>query len=176
VLRALVLIACAVSLLGGPATASADPAGQGDAVFAIGKCFDPSQPPQQRPGSFAYNCDTTGVMENMTWTSWGPDGARGTGTDSAVECKPNCAEGTRLFNPIVVHAWNASAPTSSACPPDVQFYSDLTIAYPQGVPPWIAPGTTWSPGTDFVTVDGMPAVHFSGLTPTCGPISNSADR
>jgi hypothetical protein len=139
VLRALVLIACAVSLFAGPTPASADPAGQGDAVFAI-------------------------------------DGARGTGTDSAVECKPNCAEGTRLFNPIVVHAWNASAPTSSACPPGVQFYSDLTIAYPHGVPPWITPGTTWSPGTDFVTVDGMPAVHFSGLTPSCGPISNSADR
>ena len=26
------------------------------------------------------------------------------------------------------------------------------------------------PGTDFVTVDGMPAVHFSGLTPTCAPL------
>jgi len=87
----------------------ADPAGQGDAVFAIGKCYDPSQAPLQRPGSFAYNCDTTGVMEDMTWSSWGPDGARGTGS--------------------------------------LQFYSDMTIAYPQDVPPWINPGTTWSPGT-----------------------------
>jgi hypothetical protein len=98
----------------------------------------------------------------MTWTSWDSDGARGTGTDSALEYQPNCAEGTRLFNPIVVHAWHPVAPTNSACPPNVRFYSDMTIAYPEGVPPWITPGKNWSPGTDFVTVDGMPAVHFSG--------------
>jgi hypothetical protein len=170
VIRLLVLAACAVALLGAPALATADPAGQGDAVFAIGKCYDPSQPPLQRPGSFAYNCDTTGVMEQMTWSAWGVDGAQGTGTDSAIECKPSCAEGTRLFNPIVVHAWNPVTPPSPACPPGVQFYSDMTIAYPQGVPPWIQPGSTWSPGTEFVTVDDMPAVHFSGLTPTCAPL------
>jgi hypothetical protein len=45
VIRALVLAACAVALLGAPALATADPAGQGDAVFAIGKCYDPSRPP-----------------------------------------------------------------------------------------------------------------------------------
>jgi hypothetical protein len=78
-------------------------------------------------------------MEQMTWSAWGVDGARGTGTDSAIECKPSCAEGTGLFNPIVVHAW-------------------------------IQPGSTWSPGTEFVTVDDMPAVHFSGLTPACAPL------
>jgi hypothetical protein len=170
VIRAFVLATCTVALFGGSAAASADPVEQPDAVFAIGKCFDPSQPPLQRPASFAYNCDTTGVMENMTWSSWGADGASGTGTDSAVECQPNCAEGARLFNPIVAHAWNASAPTSPACPRDVQFYSDLTIAYPDGVPPWIQPGSSWSPGTDFVTVDDMPAAHFSGLMPTCAPL------
>ena len=42
--------------------------------------------------------------------------------------------------------------------------------FDHGAPPWITPGVTWSPGTDFVTVDGMPAVHFSGLTPTCTPL------
>ncbi|HVQ52610.1 MAG TPA: hypothetical protein VMS92_21440 [Mycobacterium sp.] len=168
-IRALVLAACTVALFGGPAIATADPAEQGDAVFAIGKCYDPSQPPAEQPGSFAYNCDTTGVMHDMTWSSWGPDGAHGTGTDSAVECQPSCAEGARLVNPIVVHAWNPS-PTSPACPQGLQFYSDMTIAYPEGVPPWIEPGATWSPGTDFVTVDGMPAVHYSELTPTCAPL------
>jgi hypothetical protein len=168
--RVLVLAACTLALFGGPAIASADPAEPDGAIFAIGKCYDPSQPPLQRPGSFAYNCDATGVMEQMTWSAWGVDGAQGTGTDSAIECKPSCAEGTRLFNPIVVHAWNPVTPPSPACPPDVQFYSDMTIAYPEGAPPWIQPGSTWSPGTEFVTVDDMPAVHFSGLTPTCAPL------
>jgi hypothetical protein len=129
-----------------------------------------SQPPPQRPATFAYNCDSIGVLQDMTWMSRDSDGARGTGTDSALECQPNCAQGTRLFDPIVVHAWNPLAPTSSACPPYVRFYSDMTIAYSKGLPPWINPGTSGSPGTDFVTVDGMPAVHFSGLTPTCAPL------
>lgn len=163
-------IAAAVALLAGSPVASADPAEQDTTAYAIGKCFDPSQPPAQRPATFAYNCDNTGVMQEMTWSSWGSDGARGTGTDSSVECQPNCAQGTRLTNPIVVHAWNPVTAASSECPRDVKFYTDMTIAYPQGAPPWIKPGTTWSPGTDFVTVDGMPAVHYSELTPTCRPL------
>jgi hypothetical protein len=105
----------------------------------------------------------------MVWTTWDADSARGTGTDTSVECQPNCAQGTTLVNPIVVHAWNPVAAPDAACPRNVEFYTDMTIAYPKGAPPWIDPGTTWSPGTDFVTVDGMPAVHYSGLTPTCGP-------
>ena len=92
-------------------------------------------------------------MHDMTWSTWGADGARGTGTDSSVECQPNCAQGATLVNPIVVHAWNPVGSPSPTCPSDVKFYSDLTIAYPEGAPPWINPGTTWSPGTDFVTVD-----------------------
>ena len=169
-IRTIAIAAGAVVLFGGSAIASADPAEEDTTIFAIGKCYDPSQPPVQRPASFAYNCNTTGEMQDMTWSLWGADGARGTGTDSSVECQPNCAEGTRLLNPIVVHAWNPATSTSPACPPDVKFYSDLTIAYPKGAPPWIKPGTTWSPGTDFVTVDDMPAVHFSGLKPSCAPL------
>lgn len=139
-------------------------------VFAIGKCVDPSQPVQERPARFAYNCDETGVMEDMTWTSWGATDAQGTGTDSSIECQPNCAQGTRLTNPIVVHAWNPLSPNDVGCQTGVQFYSDMTIAYPKAAPPWITPGTTWSPGTEFVTVDGMPAVHFSDLIPDCLPL------
>jgi hypothetical protein len=158
----------AVTLILAPAAAVADP--QPDTtVYAIGKCVDPDQAAQQRPGRFDYNCDGTGVLENMTWTSWNRDGARGAGTDSSVECQPNCAQGARLTNPVVVHAWNPQPATSAACPPGVEFYSDMTIAYPKTAPPWIIPGTPWDAGTDFVTVDGMPAVHFSGLSPNCLP-------
>jgi hypothetical protein len=63
-----------------------------------------------------------------------------------------------LVNPIVVHAWNPRR--VDGCPPNLQFYSDLTVAYPQGVPPWIKPGTQWTADTLFETVDGMPAVHY----------------
>lgn len=156
------LLGAVAAVLTVPGQAAAEPG-----TYAIGKCLQPGDVPQVKPTRFAYNCDETGVMEDLTWTSWGPDGARGTGTDSSVECQPNCAEGTRLINPIVVHAWNPQPPPAPGCPPGMQFYSDLTIAYPDGVPPWIEPGTTWDTGTDFVTVDGLPAVHFSGLSPTC---------
>ena len=96
-IRVLLPAACVVAMFGGPALATAEP---GDAVFAIGKCYDPSQPPVQRPASFAYNCDNTGVMKDMAWTAWGADGANATGTDSSVECRPNCAQGRTLVNPI----------------------------------------------------------------------------
>ncbi len=169
--RTFAIAASAVAVFGATATAFAEPAQEQDAaIYAIGKCYDPSQPPVQRPTSFAYNCDNTGVMQDMTWSAWGSDGADGVGTDNSVECKPNCAQGTTLINPIVVHAWNPATARSATCPQDVKFYTDMTIAYPKGAPPWINPGTTWSPGTDFVTVDGMPAVHYSELTPTCAPL------
>lgn len=169
-MRILAVAAGAVAVFGASAAASADPAAEQDAtIYAIGKCYDPGRGPVQRPDSFDYNCNTTGVMKHMTWSAWGQE-ARGTGDDWSVECQPNCAEGTTLVNPIAVRAWNPVPSPSAACPSDVKFYNDLTIAYSNGAPPWIKPGTTWSPGTDFVTVDGMPAVHYSGLTPACEPL------
>jgi hypothetical protein len=169
--RTLASIVIASAAAMGPMTtqAMADPLPAAP-TFAIGKCFNPNQPAPQRPTRFDYNCDGTGVMENMTWTSWGPDGAKGTGTDASIECQPNCAQGPLLNNPIIVHAWNPLPPSSTLCPTDVKFYSDLTIAYPNGVPPWIQPGTTWDDGTAFVTIDGKPAVHFSNLKPNCLPL------
>ena len=155
--------AAAVALVGLTApVAAADPAvpdpGYDTVTYLIGKCWDPSQPVEQEPTRVKYNCDGTSVMENMAWSSWSADGANGTGTDSSVECQPNCATGPRLVNPIVVHAWNPLP--ADGCPPNLQFYSELTVAYPQGVPPWITPGTQWNPQTLFTTVDGMPAVHY----------------
>ncbi|MEE6164825.1 MULTISPECIES: hypothetical protein [unclassified Mycolicibacterium] len=165
-LPAAILVALSVSA--GIATADpAAPDGAATEVFTIGKCFDPSQPPPQRPAIIDYNCDNTGVLQDMSWSSWGAAGAKGQGLDSSVECQPNCAQGTRLVNPVVVHLWNPVASQSATCPPGLRFYSDMTIAYPQTAPPWINPGSEWSPGTDFVTVDGMPAVHFSGLSSNC---------
>src|SRR3954470_719884 len=166
-IRTYAVAATLVALVGSAPTASADPVEQDAPIYAIGKCYDPARPPIQRPETFEYNCDNTGVMQDMTWSAWGSDGAHGTGTDSSVECQPNCAQGATLVNPIVVHAWNPETSPNAACPQDIKFYSDMTIAYPKGAPPWINPGTTWSPGTDFVTVDGMPAVHYTELAPAC---------
>jgi hypothetical protein len=153
--------------------AIADPAvpdpGYDDVTYLIGKCWNPSKPVEQEPTTITYNCDGTSVMKDMVWTSWGADGATGTGTDNSVECKPDCATGPRLVNPIVVRAWNPRQ--AAGCLPNLQFYSDITVAYPQGVPPWITPGTQWAPDTLFTTVDGMPAVHYINQSAlSCTPL------
>ena len=107
---AAVVVGIAATLLALPGQASAEPVDS--ATYAIGKCFLAGDAPAVKPARFAYNCDETGVMQDMTWSSWGPDGANGTGTDNAIECQPNCAQGTRLINPIVVHAWNPQSPST----------------------------------------------------------------
>lgn len=179
-IRAVLIAAGALTLLAGAAPAAAEPgpvlpvehtADLDRVSYLIGRCYDPAQPAEQRPEQILYNCDGTGTMREMTWSQWDTAGARGTGIDESVECHPDCAEGTHLTNPIVVHAWNPRPADDDRCPADVQFYSDITIAYPEGVPPWIVPGTAWDDGTDFVTVDGMPAVHFSDQKPfSCVPL------
>lgn len=168
-IRAAIVTATAVMAVCGmtasPA-ALADPA----TIYMFGSCFTPDQPVVEQPTTIMYGCDGTSSMQDMTWTSWGADGATGTGTDSSVECKPNCAQGRRLLNPIIVHAWNPLPPKTPGCPAGVDFYSDYTVAYPQGVPPWVKPGTSWAADVDYVYVDGMPAVHFKAQ----GPLSCAA--
>ena len=166
VIRLLAVPAAALVALSAVPAAGADPA-PGSARYAIGKCYDTQNPLPQRPAVFDYNCDGTGVLHDMVWSTWDSHGASGFGNDVSVECQPNCAEGPRLTNPVVVHAWNPLPSSSSTCPADARFYADMTIAYPDGAPPWIHPGTRWYPGTDFVLVDGAPAVHFSNLTSNC---------
>ncbi len=173
-MRALALATGAIAMAGFTSPlAIADPAtpepGYDTVTYLIGACWDPSQPVEQEPTRVTYNCDGTSVMQDMAWTAWGADGATGTGTDNSVECQPNCATGPRLINPIVVRAWNPKP--ANGCPPNLQFYSDLTVAYPQGVPPWIKPGTQWTADTLFTTVDGMPAVHYINQSAhSCTPL------
>ena len=163
-IRAAVVTATAVmaalGVVGSPA-ALADPT----PAYMFGACYTPDLPVVEQPSSIMYGCDGTSVMQDMTWTSWGADGAEGTGSDSSVECQPNCAQGRRLVNPIIVHAWNPLPPKTTGCPDGVDFYSDYTVAYPQGVPPWVKPGTSWAADVDYVYVDGMPAVHFKEQGP-----------
>ena len=58
----------------------------------------------------------------------------------------------------------------------MRFYTELTVAYPKGVPPWVKPGTSWSNTVDYIDVDGMPAVHFTDQGPTAAPLGPVIDR
>jgi len=70
------------------------PASPAPTEILIGRCYD-LEPTGERPTRLLYGCDGTGVLENMTWTAWGPDGADGTGLSTQTQCVPNCAAGRR---------------------------------------------------------------------------------
>ena len=70
------------------------------------------------------------------------------------------------------HAWNPLPADKPGCPENVEFYSDFTVAYPAGVPPWVVPGTAWGSDVEYTYVDGMPAVHFFDQLPySCTPLN-----
>ena len=52
---------------------------------------------EQRPEQLTKYCADAGVLiYDITWESWGYNGAEGTGTYSENLCEPNCAEGERV--------------------------------------------------------------------------------
>jgi hypothetical protein len=91
VVRALALpFAVAAVVMWTSPVAAAEPQ-PNTAVYAIGKCFDLALPPPQRPTRFDYNCDGTGVLQDMTWTTWGVDGANGVLLRSLHRVAHGCA-------------------------------------------------------------------------------------
>jgi hypothetical protein len=116
----------------------------------------PQSPTFDRPARVLLDdCKNAALwLQDLSWTSWGPQGADGTGTVAVNTCIPDCAT-TAAINktPVVVHASNAQpASPNSHCPNNVSFYRDLIFAFPKTVPP----------SADLATdtqYEGMPAVH-----------------
>ncbi|BBX62177.1 hypothetical protein MSAS_13510 [Mycobacterium saskatchewanense] len=91
----------------------------------------------------------------MSWSSWGPQGADGTGTAVFKICDPNCAAGYQLTNPVVVHAWNPQPPRADAiCQAGLKIFADVILAFPKGAPPPTAQKMN-------AQYNGMPAVHYA---------------
>jgi hypothetical protein len=123
---------------------------------AIPGCYNPSDPPTERPKRLnILGCASVAVaLQNMSWSSWGPRGADGTGTAVFKICDPNCAAGYQLTDPVVVHAWNPQPPRPEAiCPVGLKIFADMILAFPKGVPP----PTAQKMDTQY---NGMPAVHY----------------
>ncbi|MBE1551719.1 hypothetical protein GGC64_005806 [Mycobacterium sp. OAS707] len=74
-------------------------------------------------------------LENMSWSSWGSQGADGTGTAVLNTCENDCADGPYIKNPIVVHATDAKPAPDARCPGNLLFYTDIVLAFPQSLPP-----------------------------------------
>lgn len=128
--------------------------------FAIPGCYNLSVPPVERPKRLnVLGCASVAVaLQDMSWTSWGPDGADGTGTAVFRICDPNCAAGYQLTDPVVVHAWNPQPPRPDAiCQKGLKIFSDMVLAFPKGAPP----PTAQKMNAQFM---GMPAVHFANYS------------
>ncbi len=52
------------------------------------------QTPLYEPTEFTYTQDGTGSVQSISWSSWGPGGASGEGTEFVNDCNPDCAQGT----------------------------------------------------------------------------------
>jgi serine/threonine-protein kinase len=125
--------------------------------YAIPACYGIEDPPVERPASvtFEFCADGGAHLDHMTWTTWGAQGADAHGYYTERTCVPNCAEGGTISYPAEIHAGNPVAlPKSSGCPTDMQFYTDVTLAFPTTAPN--------SPGRPINgEYDGYPALQFS---------------
>ena len=158
-----VLIVVGVHLTQGQQSATAPstpPSRSAPESFAIPGCYNPSVPPVARPKRLnVLGCASVAVaLQDMSWSSWGPQGADGTGTASFKLCDPNCAAGSQLTEPVVVHAWNPQPPRREAiCQVGLQIFADMILAFPKDVPP----PNVQKMNTQY---NGKPAVHFANYS------------
>ena len=130
--------------------------------YAIPGCYNPAAQPSARPKKLnVLGCASVAVaLQDMSWSSWGPQGADGSGTAVFKLCDPNCAAGSQLTEPVVVHAWNAQKPRSDAiCQLGLRIFGDMILAFPKDVPP---------PNAQQIDAqyNGMPAVHYVNYSPS----------
>ncbi|MCX4097642.1 hypothetical protein [Nocardia sp. alder85J] len=63
----------------------------------------PFDQPAARPDKLILACaDLGAVVQGITWTSWGPDGAEGDGLEHDNTCDPNCATGNYITKQVHV--------------------------------------------------------------------------
>jgi hypothetical protein len=128
--------------------------------FAIPGCYSPAVQPAARPPKLnILGCASVAVaLQDMSWSSWGPQGADGTGTAVFKMCEPNCALGSQVTDPVTVHAWNPRPPRNdSGCPIGLDVFADMILAFPKGIPPGDAQKIT-------TQYNGMPAVHYENYS------------
>lgn len=74
---------------GSPHTTSTTTTGQTPSAT-----FGKGASPEVRPSEVAFSADSGNIVTKITWSSWGPDGAVGTGTWGYNSCQPDCADGS----------------------------------------------------------------------------------
>jgi hypothetical protein len=118
-------------------------------------------PINERPTQFNWTYRHH-LFKDVHWSSWGPDGAQGTGTEVVSAC--DCTQGPWFEGPVQIHASNPQPPPPDAhgCATDVLFYTDVVIVYPDTAPPQFT-----STDLNWTTDNGKPAAHYVNHQPTC---------
>lgn len=95
----------------------------------------------------------------------GPTGAYGKATYSLNTCEPNCAQCGRVHYSVITYALNpAPAVRNSGCPPQLQFYTQVLLAFTTTAPHMGQVG----PHSQY---NGMPVMRFSTDPNQVGAIS-----
>lgn len=80
-----------------------------------------------KPEKFTVACGDGNLrVQNMTWTSWAPTGAIGTGQVVQNTCTPSCVAGTFTTTAATISLRNPVAYT------DKQVFSSMTATYSDG--------------------------------------------
>jgi serine/threonine-protein kinase len=135
--------------------------------YALTGCYDSQSPPVDRPTTVSLlYCASGGLsLQDMSWDSWGPDGADGAGTATFRVCQPDCADGHDVRVPVVVHAWTPlPSPGNTGCPRDREYFAEMILAFPQQEPPLEANTPALS------RYNGMPAIRFTTYSDPGPPI------
>jgi hypothetical protein len=104
---------------------------------------------QVRPSNFTLACaDGNDYLTNLTWTTWSPTMATGTGIQEENDCIPYCAAGHFHAYPVDVVFWGSTAVTGQ---PGTQRYANVTLLYP-GVRPPIYNGHKYVEGPQTFTL------------------------
>lgn len=151
-------VACETDGGGGSAPAPASPSAPPATVsYALPACYTSASPVAAQPTEAVVaflECQTL-TLKQLSWTAWGPDGADGTGTEVLQSFQ----------NQVRVRASNPQqAPVGQSCPAGFEYYSDLYVIYPKGQPPGRG---RFDEGVEYTEYDGLPAAHYTGLTPDC---------
>lgn len=82
---------------------TSSPSSSGSGPFLIVRAFGGSVGYNgQRPTVIDFSSDSTNIVTHLTWSTWGPSTAVGTGQLGLNTCQPNCAQGTVTQVPVTI--------------------------------------------------------------------------
>jgi hypothetical protein len=144
------LVAAAISALalglgvGGAASATAVTSPHSERTVVVG-CLGRAE---VRPGNLTLACaDGNDYLTGLSWTSWTPKLASGSGVQVANDCIPFCAAGHFHRYPVLVVLWGPAALRDD---PGSLRYTQITVIYP-GARPEVFDGHGWVEGPATVT-------------------------